>query len=61
MALNGTIGVGEGVGWEPLPADAAATAVEAGVEVVTALDNAAAAKVAIALDGKGVGVVVGSS
>jgi hypothetical protein len=62
MALNGTIGVGERVGWELLPPTAAvAMAFDAGVELATALDDAAAAKVAIALDGKGVGVVVGSS
>jgi hypothetical protein len=36
-------------------------AFDAGVELATTLDDAAAAKVAIALDGKGVGVVVGSS
>ena len=53
---------GEGVGWELLPPTAAvAMAFDAGVEVATALDDAAVAKVAIALDGKGVGVVVGSS
>ena len=62
MALNGTTGVGEGVGWELLPPTAAvAMAFDAGVELATALDDAAAAKVAITLDGKGVGVVVGSS
>jgi hypothetical protein len=61
IALKGTTGVGEGVGWELAPpADAEATAFDAGVEVATALDDAAV-RAAIALNGPGVGVVVGIS
>ena len=45
----------------PPVADVEATAFNAEVELATALDDAAAAKVAIALDGAGVGVVVGRS
>ena len=46
---------------EPLPeSEVEATALEAGVEVATALDNAAF-EMTTALDGKGVGVVVGIS
>jgi hypothetical protein len=44
---------------EPPPADGEAAVFDAGVELVTALDDAAV-KAAIALNGAGVGVVVGT-
>jgi hypothetical protein len=56
-ALNGTTGVGEGLA--PAP-DEEAVAFDTGVEAATALDDAAF-RAAIALNGPGVGVVVGIS